>query len=150
MWHCKFLCWLSFSPSAIGLGRWPHLFSLLFPGDASGKESVGQPAFPRSGRSPGGGRGNPLQYSRLENPTDRGAWWATVHVVTKSRMGLKWLSMDNHHTVGMPVFLSSFPATWAKSQCWPCLCLRPSHLKSPCSFDTFFFFLKNKNLHFRS
>ena len=31
------------------------------------------------GRSPGGGRGNPLQYSYLENPMDRGAWWATVH-----------------------------------------------------------------------
>ena len=34
---------------------------------------------PRSGRSPGGGHGNPLQYSCLENPMDRGAWWATVH-----------------------------------------------------------------------
>ena len=32
-----------------------------------------------SGRSPGGGHGNPLQYSCLENPMDRGAWWATVH-----------------------------------------------------------------------
>ena len=35
------------------------------------------------GRSLGGGNGNPLQYSSLENPTDRGAWWATVHGVTK-------------------------------------------------------------------
>ena len=34
--------------------------------------------------SPGGGHGNPLQYSCLENPMDRGAWWATVHEVTKS------------------------------------------------------------------
>ena len=34
---------------------------------------------PGSGRSPGGGRGNPPQYSRLENPRDRRAWWATVH-----------------------------------------------------------------------
>ena len=34
-----------------------------------------------SGRSPGGGNGNPLQYSRLENPMDRGAWWAAVHGV---------------------------------------------------------------------
>ena len=34
-----------------------------------------------SGRSPGGGHGNPLQYSCLENPMDRGAWWATVHGV---------------------------------------------------------------------
>ena len=36
-------------------------------------------------RSPGEGNGNPLQYSCLENPMDRGAWWATVHGVAKSR-----------------------------------------------------------------
>ena len=35
-------------------------------------------SIPRSGRSPGGGHGNLLQYSCLENPIDRGAWWATV------------------------------------------------------------------------
>ena len=40
--------------------------------------------IPGSGRSPGGGHGNPLQYSCLENPIDRGAWWAIVHKVTKS------------------------------------------------------------------
>ena len=40
--------------------------------------------IPGSGRSPGGGNGNPLQYSCLENPMDRGAWWATVHGVTES------------------------------------------------------------------
>ena len=38
----------------------------------------------RSGRSPGEGNGNPLQYSRLENSMDRGAWWATVHGVAHS------------------------------------------------------------------
>jgi len=37
------------------------------------------------GRSPEGGHGNPLQYSCLENPMDRGAWWAMVHRVTKSQ-----------------------------------------------------------------
>ena len=36
-------------------------------------------SIPGLGRSPGGGHGNPLQYSCLENPMDRGAWWATVH-----------------------------------------------------------------------
>ena len=46
----------------------------------------------RLGRSPGGGHGNPLQYSCLENPMDRGAWPATVHRVTKSRTPLKQLS----------------------------------------------------------
>ena len=40
--------------------------------------------IPGSGRSPGGGPGNPLQYSCLENPMDRGAWWATVHRVAES------------------------------------------------------------------
>ena len=44
---------------------------------------------PESGRSPGGGHSNPLQYSCLENPTDRGAWWATVYGVTQSRTRLK-------------------------------------------------------------
>ena len=42
-----------------------------------------------SGRSPGGGHGNPLQYSCLENPMDRGAWWAIVHRVAKSQTLLK-------------------------------------------------------------
>ena len=50
-------------------------------------------SVPRLGRSPGGGHGNPLQYSCLENPMDRGAWWATVHRVTKSWTRLKLLSM---------------------------------------------------------
>ena len=39
--------------------------------------------IPRLGRSPGEGHGNPLQYSCLENPMDRGAWWATVHTVAE-------------------------------------------------------------------
>ena len=42
-------------------------------------------SIPGLGRSPGGGHGNPLQYSCLENPMDRGAWWATVHGVSKSQ-----------------------------------------------------------------
>ena len=41
--------------------------------------------IPGLGRSPGGGNGNPLQYSCLENPMDRGAWQATIHRVTQSR-----------------------------------------------------------------
>ena len=44
--------------------------------------------IPGSGRSPGEGNGNPLQYSCLENPMDRRAWWATVHGVVKSRTRL--------------------------------------------------------------
>ena len=46
-------------------------------------------SIPGLGRSHGGGHGNPLQYSCLDNPMDRGAWWATVHRVAKSRTRLK-------------------------------------------------------------
>ena len=42
-------------------------------------------SIPGSGKSPGGGNGNPLQCSCLGNPMDRGAWWATVHGVAKSQ-----------------------------------------------------------------
>ena len=49
-------------------------------------------SIPGSGRCPGEGNGSPLQYSCLENPTDRGAWWATVHGVSKGWTRLKQLS----------------------------------------------------------
>ena len=42
-------------------------------------------SIPGSGRSPGGGRGNPFHYSCLENPMNRGGWWATFQRVTKSQ-----------------------------------------------------------------
>ena len=50
--------------------------------------------IPGSGRSPREGHGNPLQYSCLENPKDRGAWWATVHIVAKGQTRLKQLSTE--------------------------------------------------------
>ena len=49
--------------------------------------------LPGSGRSPGVRHDNPLEYSYMENPMDRGAWWATVHGVTKSQTRLKQLSV---------------------------------------------------------
>ena len=49
--------------------------------------------IPELGRSPGGGHGNPLQYSCLENPMDRGDWQAMIHRVTNSWTQLKQLSM---------------------------------------------------------
>ena len=45
-------------------------------------------SVPESGRSPGGGNGNPLQNSCLKNPMDRGVWWATVHRIAKSQARL--------------------------------------------------------------
>ena len=72
-----------------------RLYSVLilffqFPDGLRGKESACNAGdtgdaglIPGSGRSAGGGNGNPLQYSCLRNPMDRGAWWATVHGVAK-------------------------------------------------------------------
>ena len=63
-----------------------------FPGGSEDKASAcnaGDPgSIPGLGRSPGEGNGNPLQYSCQENPVDRGAWWATVDGVAKSRTRL--------------------------------------------------------------
>ena len=53
--------------------------------------------IPGSGGSPGGGNGNPLQYSCLESPMDRAAWRATVHKVSKSWSG--WNTQRHPHTV---------------------------------------------------
>ena len=59
----------------------------FFPGGSDSKESTCKArdvsSIPGSGRSPGEGIGYPLQYSCLENFMDKGAWWATVHGVTK-------------------------------------------------------------------
>ena len=71
LWNILPICWnMGFSHSSVG------------------KESAcnaGDPgSIPGSGRSPGEGKGNPLQYFCLQNSMDRGAWWAAVHVVAKS------------------------------------------------------------------
>ena len=59
------------------------------PGGSDGKESTCNVAdlgsIPGSGRSPGEGNSNPLEYSCLENPTNRGVWWVTVHEVSKNQ-----------------------------------------------------------------
>ena len=60
------------------------------PANARDIRDVG--SIPALGRSPGEEHGNPPQYSCLENPMDRGAWWATVYRVAKSQMQLKQLS----------------------------------------------------------
>ena len=80
-------------PKRVCYTLWPG-----FPGGARGEESACWcrrykrcGLIPGSGRPPGGGHGNPLQYSCLENPGQRGASWATVQGVTKIRTQLKWL-----------------------------------------------------------
>ena len=73
------------------------------PANAGDIRDVG--SIPESGRSPSGGHGNPPPYSCLQNPMDRGAWWATVHQVTRNRTWLKWLSM---HVYVSPLFWISF------------------------------------------
>ena len=68
---------------------------MCFPGGSDGKESAcnaRDPGLtPGLGRSPGEGHGYPLQYSCLENPMDRRAWWVTIHGVTKSQTQLSYL-----------------------------------------------------------
>ena len=74
----------------------------LIPGGSGGKESTCNAGdaedmgyIPGSGRSPWGGHGNPLQYSCLENPMVREAWWATVHRAAKNQT---WLKQLGRHT----------------------------------------------------
>ena len=77
----------------------PHsaLFPWGFPGGSEVKTSAYNAgdlgSIPGLGRSPGEGKDNPLQYSCLENPMNGGAWWATVHGVTKSQFSSVQLSL---------------------------------------------------------
>ena len=81
--------------------------ALLIKNLAASVGDAGDTGFiPGSERSPGGGRGNPLLYSCLENPMDRGAWWAMVHRVAKS-----WTREHTHthlHTPGKSFFIKIF------------------------------------------
>ena len=73
-----------------------------------------------SGRPPGGGKGNPLQYSCLENPMDRGALWAMIHSVAKSQTQLKWLNMQARRLQGLHISYHN-----------PCLTIRQHCLLAP-------------------
>ena len=85
------------------------------------RDSAGDPgnvgSIPGLGRSPGGGNGNPLQYSCLKNPMDRGAWWATVNRFA-SWTWLKWLSM---HTCYWwePFFSYTYKHFWYQIYVFP-------------------------------
>ena len=90
--HAYFFVWLH------GSELLDHCSMIMgFPGGSDDIESQGDLGSTTGlGRSPGEGNGNPLQYSRLENSMDRGAWWATVHGVAKSRTRLS----EHTSTVG--------------------------------------------------
>ena len=118
----KFLLWLS---EEYIYKKWPkfHLFSWIklnlvlltwlrgFPGStmvktlpANAGDEGDSGSIPGVGRSPGGGNGNPPQYCCLDNSMDRGAWWATVRGITKSRMCLSMHSCT--HTTWFGQFAS--------------------------------------------
>ena len=76
------------------LNQWPSQVALVVkkpPANAGDTRDAG--LIPGLGRFPGGGQVNPFQYSCLENPMDRRAWWATVHRVAQSQAQLKWPSV---------------------------------------------------------
>ena len=86
-----------------------------FPCSSVGKESSYSAGdlglIPRLGRSPGKGNGNPLQYSCQGNPMDRGAWWATVHGVAKSRTRLSDFTHKVNPIIVLECLLGIF---WSK------------------------------------
>ena len=91
------------------------------PGVARDVDSV-----PESGRSPGGGNGNPLQYSYQNNPTDRGAWWATVHRVAESQAGLRQLSTAQHSCSSIylvRLLQGLYELTYTECSAQPCVSL---------------------------
>ena len=87
-----------------------HWFPCGLDGKASAHNAGDPGSIPRSGRSPREGNGNPLQYSCLENSMDGGAWWATVHGITKSRT---WLS-DFTFTFFSPSLMT--PPLWQNAK----------------------------------
>ena len=97
--------------------------------------SAGDPwvggSIPGSGRSPGEGNGNPLQYSCLENPMDRGAWWATVHGVTKGWTWLSDFTFQSSSTFGRILITKGKGATLKRRSLADTTSLELSKLTSP-------------------
>ena len=104
---CCEYCWSLLPPVSTTAGKvlFATMYLLLLasqvslvvrnlPANAGDVRALG--SIPGLGRSPGGGHGNPLWYSCLENPMDRGAWWATVHRVTQSQTTLKQVSIAQY------------------------------------------------------
>ena len=111
---------------SIGFPRQEHWSGLPFPSpedlpDPGIKAGRGEAkdSAPVLERSPGEGNGYSLQYSCLENPMDRGAWWATVHRVTQSRTRLKRLSTHDHQE--LVAQKSAGHQAWVPGAGSPCL-----------------------------
>ena len=116
------MCYWSFSSlwdTNVTFDLWYIVLGL--PWWLSGKESACNAgaagvsgSIPGSGRSPGGGSSNPLQYSCLGNPMDRGAWWATVHGIT--RVGHDLVTIHHH-----PLPFTALPVKVVSQICSHCL-----------------------------
>ena len=85
-------------------------------------------SIPGSGRPPGEGHGNPLSYSCLENPMDRGTWWGTVHSVTKSRT---WLKQLNTTTTTKKTVTVWHDGGWANTTV--AIILQYTNVSNPCA-----------------
>ena len=134
------------SPQTLRLPRWCSWYRTRLPVQVDGRDAGSIPG-PR--RSPGGGHGNPLQYSWLENPVDRGAWWAVVHGVAKSQTRLKQLSTYARTTSNAGVW---FRLSWGEFTACPCLlhgCMWPPHTHTQAggSFSYIYADRPNDNLH---
>ena len=113
-----------------------------FPGDLAVEylpsNSGDTGSIPGSGRAPGGGKGNPLQYSRLENPTDRGAWRATVQGVRESqtRLSNECITANTPFTPdGNDTFMGQHDTAGSSGRagCWR-QWLRGKHRRTVCVF----------------
>ena len=119
-------------PLNVVLARWWHPTPVLLPGKSHGQRSLvgcgpwGREELDTTKWLPfhfsllciGEGNGNPLQCSCLENPRDRGAWWAAIYGVTQSQTQLKWLSSSFQRTESRETYprcYGSVPSLW-----WPC------------------------------
>ena len=96
-------------------------------------------SIPGLGRSPEVGNSNPLQYSCLENPMDRGAWWATIHGVTKSQTQLNTYAQEGIDYKKNCFLIRTWPYMVRR-----CTALFHSHIF--CSYGLFFLWFK---MHYR-
>ena len=102
--------------------------------------------FSTVGKIPGGGHGTPLQYSCLENPTDRGAWWAAVHSVAQSKTWLNWLSTAHVCFISTQWSMSGILLLGMEGHFPPCYwAWRVTSLHASKPFSNFLFYSMSKS-----